>query len=123
MTFTKSRTMYPQTLMLANIMDILQKQPGIDSQADAFNAMLDIIAYELNYEVMIQTPWLREEILEEVREELDMEFLRQDVWDWLGEVYDFRVNQEGFLMDRVLVEAEARKAVGNGFRAIIACSV
>jgi hypothetical protein len=108
---TMTRAIYPQTMMLANVMDILLQQPGMDSDAAAFDAMLEIIALELSYEVMIQTPWLKKEILDEVREELDLDLLRSDTWDWFGEVYALRVSQEDFLTDRYDVESLANTFV------------
>lgn len=101
---TQSKTIYPQTAMLSNVMELLLKQPTITTEAEAFQSMLEIIAYKLSYEVMIQTPWLQQEISEEVDRVLDLDLLREDKWDWLGEVYELRVSTTSPLPTRSMVD-------------------
>lgn len=108
---TYSRTIYPQTAMLNEVMELLMQDQKIESEEQAFEALVQLIAYELSYEVMIETPWLNMRVMESVREKLDLDLLREDKWDWLGEVYELRIGPKDYLVNRQTVEAYASKHI------------
>lgn len=97
---TESKTLYPQTAMLNEVMQILVDDPAIESEEQAFDALLHFIAYAVEYEVMIQTPWIQLKTMDALKEKLDLDLLRQDTWDWLGEIYELRVGKKDYLVSR-----------------------
>lgn len=94
----------PQTQMLSNVISILLEQSEEKTVEEAFNDLLNIVAYNISYETMIETPWLKKELLERINETLDIDLLRKDQWDWFGEVYKLRLKPELYLVDRNHVE-------------------
>jgi type I restriction-modification system DNA methylase subunit len=92
--------MSPQVKMLNDVMELIITEPTVTNEIEAFDTLLHIVAYELSYETMIQTPWMQQTILEKIRETLDLDLLRQDIWDWFGEIYELRIGKQPYFYSR-----------------------
>lgn len=92
--------MTKQLKMLNKIMDTIMEQDKVEDATQAFDAMLQYVAYKLSYETMIDTPWLRQDVMTRLDAELDLDVLREDMWDWFGEVYEQRVGKSDTLISR-----------------------
>lgn len=96
--------MTKQLKMLNKVMDIILEQESIESTDTAFSVMLQYVAYKLSYETMIDTPWLKQDVMDRLDETLDLNVLREDMWDWFGEVYEARVGKHDTLISRTQVQ-------------------
>ena len=96
--------MTKQLKMLNKVMDIISEQEKVEDASQAFDAMLQYVAYKLSYETMIDTPWLKQDVMARLDAELDLNVLREDMWDWFGEIYEQRVGKSDTLIPRNKVQ-------------------
>lgn len=57
--------------------------------ADAFNCLLDFIASKMQFKDSFSTPWIKMKTLLELERLFDVQILREEKWDWIGELHEF----------------------------------
>lgn len=79
----------PQLQMLDNMYQAIL-DTGMYSQDVAFQTLMEYIANRLDFEESVPSPWLKADTYDKLNELFDLELLRQDQWDWLGELHSHR---------------------------------
>ena len=75
----------PQVKILQKAMDLIESSGK--NKLEAYNDILHFLAYMLGIEGAA-TPFLQSNIHDKVKATLDLDILRAEKWDWLGELYE-----------------------------------
>ncbi len=78
--------MTQQEKMLTDIMNLLIHEEE-KTPKEAFQSLLEFIAYELELETPVPTPWVKIKTREKIRDLLDLNLLRENMWDWIGHIH------------------------------------
>lgn len=78
--------MKPQLTMLLNMHKVLIVNQEL-SPDESFGHLLDFVASRLTFQDTIPTPWMKLSTIEMLDSYLDIDVLREDPWDWFGEVH------------------------------------
>jgi hypothetical protein len=87
--------MSKQVKMLSSCLDIIlagSKKP-IKNEA-AYEILLQFVAYKIGAAKDIASPTLLIDVWNQLEQTLDLEMLREDIWDWFGEMYILRCSHK-----------------------------
>lgn len=89
-----------------------------ETSLESFETLVAYVAGKFTFKVPINIPWIRMEALQELDKLFDLELLREDPWDWFGEL-DSKLKlgllDKNLLIDKATTQAQAAqlKLYGN----------
>ena len=77
--------MNKQMDMLRSMYNVLSKQ-GKDPE-ETFQLLMDFIASQFEFKIPVHTQWFNPDMLKNLYELFDVNILKEDPWDWFGELH------------------------------------